>query len=383
MAIRTRMIWISLIVSQVAAAQFVTVGQAAPKLVIRTVTQGRIEEEPGSKAMVLEFWATWCPPCRDAIPHLNELADQFKDRPIDFLSLTQESEETVKAFLKKHPMLGIVALDLGGRMFQSYGAGLPTTVLITTSGKIAGITDEPKRITPAVLEDLLAGRPIDLPTVSSLGPRQPLAIGTKINDSAALVRIVITPVFQESGWSARDDQFESEGTTLSELMAFAHNISPTRVVIPAPLQRIYAVQVWVPPSNAGLLKPIMQNALAAAAGIQVKRETRSMDVLVVQGFPGKLHESRRTPPANQAVPGHFVGDGAELDLLREQIEAVTRKPVILNRSGNIKLQYDLRWDVMKPGSFEAALRDQLGLELKPEQREMEILVVEDRKDSKP
>ena len=85
MAIRTRMIWISLIVSQVAAAQFVTVGQAAPKLVIRTVTQGRIEEEAGSKAMVLEFWATWCPPCRDAIHHLNELADQFKDRPIDFI----------------------------------------------------------------------------------------------------------------------------------------------------------------------------------------------------------------------------------------------------------------------------------------------------------
>jgi thiol-disulfide isomerase/thioredoxin len=99
MAIGTRMILgIAVVLTQIAAAQPLTVGQAAPKLVIGTIEQGRVEEKPGSRATVLEFWATWCPPCREAIPHLNELAEQFKDSPIDFISLTPESEETVDGF---------------------------------------------------------------------------------------------------------------------------------------------------------------------------------------------------------------------------------------------------------------------------------------------
>jgi thiol-disulfide isomerase/thioredoxin len=61
-------------------------------------TMFQLMTEAWGRATVLEFWATWCPPCREAIPHLNELADQFKDSPIDFLSLTPESEETVIAF---------------------------------------------------------------------------------------------------------------------------------------------------------------------------------------------------------------------------------------------------------------------------------------------
>lgn len=388
MSIGTRMIWwVSVIVSQISAAQPLTVGQAAPKLVIGTIEQGRVEEKLGSKATVLEFWATWCPPCREAIPRLNELAEQFKDRPIDFLSLTPESEETVMAFLKTHLMRGIVALDPGGKMFQSYGAGLPTTAFITASGKIAGVTHDPERITPAMLEDLLSERPIDLPAISSFGPRRALAIGTKIDDSAALVKIVITPVFQQSGSVDTEDQFESTGSTLPELLAFAYNVSPIRLVVPMPLQqRIYAVQARVPPRHADQLRPLMQNALAATAGIQARWETRSVDVLVLQGLPGKLRESPRDLPASRPAsltPGHLSGDGAELDKLRQQIEAVVDKPVIVERPASMKVQYELDWDVTRPGSFAAALRDQLGLELKPEQRELEILVVEDRQDTKP
>ena len=47
------------------------------------------------------------------------------------------------------------------------------------------------------------------------------------------------------------------------------------------------------------------------------------------------------------------------------------------------VQYDLHWDAPKPGSFEAALRGQLGLELKPEQREIEFLVIEELEKDKP
>ncbi len=247
-------------------------------------------------------------------------------------------------------------------MFQSYNAGLPTAVLITGSGKIAGVTNEPERISPAMVEDLLSGRPIDLPGISSLGPRRALALGTKINDSAALVRIVITPVFQESGWVGTADQFESKGSTLPELLAFAYAISsPARLVIPVPLQQgIYAVQAWVPPGHSDQLRPLMQNALAAVAGIQIKREPRSVEVRVIQRLPGKLRESHRDVAAGRPASlshGHLSGDGVGLDTLRQQIETVIGKPVIIDHPASMKVQYELNWDVTKPGSLEAALRD--------------------------
>jgi uncharacterized protein (TIGR03435 family) len=348
-------------------------------LEIGTIEQGSVEQKSGPRATVLEFWATWCSACRQAIPHLNELAEQFKGRPIDFLSLTSESEETVQAFLKTHVMRGVVALDPSDKVFQSFktGLGLPATVLITASGKIAAITNEPVRITSAKLEDLISERPVDL---SLLGPRRLIEPDPKINDTDALVRMVITPVFQRSAVSRTDDQFESNGSTLPELLAFAYEISPSRLVIPVTLQQqIYAVQAWVPRGNPEQLRPLMQTALTAAAGIQVKREERVVNVMVMQGLLGKLRESHgdRSGAGGRST-GHLSGDGVDLDTLREQVEAVVGKPVVIDRPAGVKVEYELRWDAAKPGSFEAALRNQLGLELKPEQRKMEVLVVEAR-----
>jgi len=387
MAIGMKMVWACLIISQVAIAQPVTVGQPAPKWMIGAVLQGQVEE-PGIKPTVVEFWATWCPPCQEAIPHLNELADQFMGRSIDFLSVTHESdtEDKVRAFLKNHPVRGTVVLDPAGKTFQAYDAGLPTTVLITASGKIAGATNEPERITSAMLEDLLSGRRIDLPATSSLGPRQPLALGMKINDPAALVRIVITPVVKgEPGYVARGDQFEARGTTVSELLAFAYDIPPTRIIMPASLQqRAYAIQAWVPPSRVDLLRPLMQTALAAATGFQTKRETRRVDVLVLHGLPGNLRESHGSPHRSMKVePGHLSGDGIELDWLRKQIEAVAAKPVIIDHPIKKEVQYDVRWDPSEPHSFETALRGQLGVEVKHDLRDIEFLVVEDRENPQP
>src|SRR4051794_18336148 len=63
------------------------------------------------KIVVVEFWATWCAPCIASIPHLNELAERFKDKEVVFISLTDEPRTTVEPFLKRKPIKGWVALD--------------------------------------------------------------------------------------------------------------------------------------------------------------------------------------------------------------------------------------------------------------------------------
>src|SRR5712692_5337033 len=72
------------------------------------------------KAVVLEFWATWCGPCYFAIPHLNQLAKEFERQPVQFLSITDEEQPLVEGFLQKRPINGWIGLDYKGALRKAY-----------------------------------------------------------------------------------------------------------------------------------------------------------------------------------------------------------------------------------------------------------------------
>jgi len=81
----------------------VKVGEAAPRLQPSGWVQGDPVKqlEPG-KAYLVEFWATWCPPCRESIPHLNELHKQFKDKGLIVIGTSVgEDQQRVKELSKK------------------------------------------------------------------------------------------------------------------------------------------------------------------------------------------------------------------------------------------------------------------------------------------
>jgi thiol-disulfide isomerase/thioredoxin len=114
------------------------------------------------KVVVLEFWATWCGPCIAAIPHLNELADRFKDKPVQFIAITAEDEQVAGPFLKKKPIHAWVGLDTDKLMSKAYGIeAIPHTVVVDREGKIAAVT-HPTMLTEQHLEDVLAGKKLAL-----------------------------------------------------------------------------------------------------------------------------------------------------------------------------------------------------------------------------
>src|SRR5437879_6535769 len=83
------------------------------------------------KVVVLEFWATWCGPCVAAIPHLNELADKFKNQPVQFIAITDESEKIISTFLTRKPIHAWVGLDTDKSMFRDYSVtGIPHTIVV-------------------------------------------------------------------------------------------------------------------------------------------------------------------------------------------------------------------------------------------------------------
>ncbi len=74
-------------------------GKPAGELVIAKWVKGE-EVDLSEGVNVVEFWATWCPPCRTSIPHLTKLQDRFKDRGVKIIGISDEPLRTVEPFVK-------------------------------------------------------------------------------------------------------------------------------------------------------------------------------------------------------------------------------------------------------------------------------------------
>ena len=92
------------------------------------------------KVVLLNFWATWCPPCRDEMPSMETLYQRFKDEGLEMLAVNlRENSSTVQQFIQSNKYTFPVMLDSAGRIGGIYGVrAIPTTYIIDREGKIAG-----------------------------------------------------------------------------------------------------------------------------------------------------------------------------------------------------------------------------------------------------
>jgi len=93
------------------------------------------------KLVFLNFWATWCPPCRAEMPSMQTLYEKYEDKGLVILAVNlREDKKTVEKFLKKNGYTFPVVLDsegaVGGGMYGV--SGIPTTYFIGSDGYILG-----------------------------------------------------------------------------------------------------------------------------------------------------------------------------------------------------------------------------------------------------
>ena len=82
----------------------------------------------------MDFWATWCPPCRATIPDLNKLAAKFKDDVI-VIGISNEKPEVVQAFMQKTEMKYNVGIDTENTSSKAIGIqGIPHVLVISADG---------------------------------------------------------------------------------------------------------------------------------------------------------------------------------------------------------------------------------------------------------
>ena len=137
-------------------------GPAGPPLQALDL-QGKLWQlaELRGRAVVLNFWATWCPPCRAEMPSLQQMAEIYGPEKLVVLAVNvREGPRRITQYVQASGLNLTVLLDASGEIARQWGASvLPTTVLIDAEGRpqqrIRGEVDWTGREAAALVEPLL------------------------------------------------------------------------------------------------------------------------------------------------------------------------------------------------------------------------------------
>jgi len=111
----------------------------APPFAIVTTDGQRVSmDDLAGKVVLLDFWATWCGPCREALPHMREIAKKFQGQPLVVLSISLDTDEQKwKDFIAKNEMTWLQYRDDGfsGPISKDFGVNaIPHTFTIDADG---------------------------------------------------------------------------------------------------------------------------------------------------------------------------------------------------------------------------------------------------------
>ena len=135
---------------------------AAPDFTLQSVDGEpfRLSETNG-KIRLIDFWATWCAPCREEVPMLNDLQADYGDQGLLILAITDEEAGVVQEFVREY---GVEYLNLIGteEISEAYGVlGLPAAYLLDAEGRLVKtfLGPKPRRVLVEQIEALLDDQP--------------------------------------------------------------------------------------------------------------------------------------------------------------------------------------------------------------------------------
>lgn len=133
-----------------------SIGDTAPNFTARDVNGNtvRLSDYKG-KVVLIEFWATWCGPCRELTPVLNKIYEKYKDKEFVVLALTpEENTNTVKSYIKENNVIyPVLIIDM--KTTRRYGViSIPVSFLISRDGRVA---EKHLGVTRDIVQELSSG----------------------------------------------------------------------------------------------------------------------------------------------------------------------------------------------------------------------------------
>lgn len=223
-----------------------------------TFNSSLTQEQLKNKYILLEFWATWCSPCLEMLPHINELQRAYKSNDsLIFVSITDESESKVKSILDRFNFSTNVVSDTTGLTHKYFSvSSLPQAFLIDNQGQIQW-SGNPKDISKEMINELFLKHSIMRLAEPDRSFKEPV-IKNKIHyDSLALkYRDIYNDDTEEEFFSLDQSDFGYLGKNLNDISSNSYfsygigikfqqlfskllNISNNQLNIPDSLQNVH------------------------------------------------------------------------------------------------------------------------------------------------
>lgn len=379
-------------------------GEKAPAITIDALTNAPEGAKANWEALgrgttVIEFWGTWCGPCVAAIPHINELHDEFAPKGVHFLSVTYEEPELVDRFRQRLPMHTWIGHDMDRDMVRAYGVrGWPTTFVVR-DGVIVART-HPSSLSKERLAALVAGEEDPLAAVE-----QPRAAGDEarvgadgrpvfdgfvtpgidpysmLKDERPIFQVIVRKAGQQAMSSVSGPRMTNLGGSVGSIVvglfglpAYAFEIDPS-----VPDER-FDVIYRVPTEQRDTLLPLVREMVLAGLGVRLEKHRRVVDAWELRVAEGGL---KLEPGLDRPSGSSVTSDGTSLTLtsssaaianLANTLSGTMRGPV-LDRTG-LDGSYFLNLTLpMSADDLPKALEEAAGLVLVPIKEEIEFTLV--------
>lgn len=134
-------------------------GDEAPPFTLQTMNEDTLNlaDYKGQRVM-LNFWATWCGPCREELPHMQQVFSEQPNAAVIALNMTDQDygKERIEAFIEQYALTFPIPLDEAGEVAEQYGViTIPTTFFIDEEGRITDKVSGP--LTATQIEAYMSG----------------------------------------------------------------------------------------------------------------------------------------------------------------------------------------------------------------------------------
>jgi uncharacterized protein (TIGR03435 family) len=343
------------------------------------------------KIVLVEFWATWCGACLEAMPHLKQLQTKYP-KNLQVITVTEETPKRIGQYLTSRPSNLWFVIDtsgLAGKMFPHQL--IPHSVLISPEGKLIANTN-PESITNLVIDSLLNNKQVHLAEKKDnlLTPDE-LIKNYFFADNTVRNRFMIQPEIKGApGFSTTylmDNTFDGRRITavncgLSDLYRLAYRNFPYSRIIDKTHTKNdapgYCLDIIV--ENKRDLLPTLKKELSKRFDMRAKIETQTKDILVL-----KIADSakfKKAPVNTTGIRTYYARHGA----IDQQAITMTNFAAYLESYGNghlivvdethISKKFDIKFSFQpeNPASLTQILNN-MGLVLEKDQRRVDMLVL--------